>query len=81
MQKFHGNVQFACMKLHETNVLHQFRMSAVAYVDGVEVEGELSEVTPQSIVFIPKLGSYTHTNLYTHFSILEKVAIYKHIRA
>ena len=62
MQKFHGNVQSACMKVHETNVLHQFRMSAVAFVDGLEVEGELSEVTPQCIVLIPKAGSYMHTH-------------------
>ena len=33
-------------------------MSAVAFIGGEPVEGELSDVIPESIVFIPKPGSY-----------------------
>ena len=42
--------------MNNTNVIYQFRMSAVANIEGVSVEGELSEVTAQSFTLVPKPG-------------------------
>ena len=37
-------------------------MSAVGYIGGEPVEGDLSEVTAQSIVFVPKPGKWMYVN-------------------
>ena len=45
-----------------TNKVYQFQMSAVGYIGGEPVEGDLSEVTAQSIVFVPKPGKWMYVN-------------------
>ena len=59
MQLFHGNQQSGLVILNETNVLFQFRMSAVSYINGEPVEGDLSIITAESFVLIPKPGTYS----------------------
>ena len=60
LQTFHGNDRAGCMKVNETNVIYQIRMSAVAFIGGEPIEGDLSDVIPQSVVFVPKPGSYDY---------------------
>ena len=54
MQLFKGSQNSGSVVMNETNAIFQFRMSAVSYISGEPVEGDLSILT---IVFIPKPGT------------------------
>ena len=48
--------------MNKTEKTYQFQMSTVAYIGGEPVEGDLSQITDQTIVFIPKPGMQLKSN-------------------
>ena len=57
-------------------------MSAVAYIGGKPVEGDLSEITAQSFVFVPEPGTFNYWFLVGKDSMLYMCTVqgYVHVR-
>ena len=57
-QKVPGHIGAVNMTIPGNHADVQFQVSATVEVDGVENEGELSEITTESIVFVPSAGKF-----------------------
>lgn len=81
-QVFHGSDRTGVVKVNETNAVYQFRMSAVAVIGGIKVEGDLSEATAQSFILVPKPGTvFGGRGGGTAHAVLCKVSISMHTKA
>ena len=58
------------MELKKTALYYKFQMSTVSYIGGEPVEGDLSSVGPESIVFVPNPGIHTLLSQIIEFEIL-----------
>ena len=66
LQTFLGRQSSGCMQVNPTELIYHFQMSAVAIVNGIRIEGMLSSVNEQSIVYVPNPGKSKH--VYTHLT-------------
>ena len=71
MQLFHVNEgNSGTMEVNVTAQTYKFQMSTLSYVGGELVEGDLSLVGPESIVFVPMPGTYCAFNDCAHFTYM-----------
>ena len=72
------------MKLEVTGIIYHFQMSAVAVINGANVEGTLS-ASEQTTLFVPKPKQCNHTIIpfsalyYIDLQLLSKVNLFSYI--
>ena len=62
-QVFPESARVGDITLVDYSIIYQFRVSASVMVDQTYNEGEMSAVTPNAILFVPKPGNWSHLSV------------------
>ena len=67
---FPGSATAGNVTLVDHSVTYQFRVSAAVMVDGNINEGELSAITINTTLFVPKPGAFSYTRVHVWYNFV-----------